>query len=31
MVATPGQFGPEGVLTLERLRRNLPSAAPCLT
>ena len=24
MVATPGQFGPEGVLTLDRLRRNLP-------
>ncbi|WP_461653843.1 cellulose biosynthesis cyclic di-GMP-binding regulatory protein BcsB [Methylorubrum aminovorans] len=23
-VATPGQFGPEGVLTLDRLRRNLP-------
>jgi len=24
MMATPGQFGPEGVLTLDRLRRNLP-------
>lgn len=24
MVAIPGQFGPEGVLTLDRLRRNLP-------